>query len=111
MQTTAWISLVYGLLVLMGGIMGHIKAQSLMSLIAGIIFGALLLTSSFLLFKGKLVGRKLALTLVVILDVFFLWRFAKTHNFMPPGMMSLVSLVTTFLLIFCYKKNNLKTQP
>lgn len=109
MQTTAWISLVYGAFVLFGGIMGHVKAHSLMSLVAGIIFGVLLITSSFLSFKGKLLGQKLALVLVIILDVFFMWRFAKTRHFFPPGMMSLISLATTFLLIFFSKKTSPKT--
>lgn len=100
--------LVYGLLVLIGGIMGHYKAASQASLISGLIFGALLLTCAFFLFKEKnRFAAYSALFLTFILDGFFTYRFSLSLKFFPSGMMSLASLLTLILLAYQIRKANL----
>lgn len=94
----------YGIFVLIGGIMGHIKAGSQASLISGIVFGVLLLLSSLAMYKEKRFGYFLAVGLAFFLDAFFTYRFTLTHSFFPSGMMSLASLFVAVLLLFRHKK-------
>ena len=97
MKTTSFIVGAYGLLILIGGIMGHVKAASTASLIMGVIFGILILFSSFGIYRGKLIGQYAALILAFFLDAFFSYRFLQSMKFMPAGLLSLISLA---VLIF-----------
>lgn len=105
MVFSAWITLIFGFLVLIGGIMGHIKAHSRISLISGILFGVLLLLSSLGLFRGMKIGAYGALALTFILLLFFSWRFFGTFKFFPSAFMGILSLVVLILLILNLKKD------
>ena len=96
--------LIFGFLVLVGGIMGHLKAQSRMSLFAGLIFGLLLLLSSLGLFKGMKMGAYGAIALSSLLLCFFGWRYWTTFKIFPPLIMALLSLAVLLLLIINLKK-------
>ena len=86
--------------------MGHYRAGSHASLISGVVFGALLLTCTFFLFKGKnRFAAYSALILTFILDGFFTYRFSLSLKFFPSGMMSLLSLLT--LILLAYQMRNL----
>lgn len=98
MKVTATIVCAYSLLILMGGLIGHIKAASTASLISGIIFGTALLFCAYAIAKGKMLAQYLALTLTLFLDGFFTFRFAKTLHFVPAGMMSLFSLAVLIVI-------------
>lgn len=98
MKKTSSVVLIYGLLILIGGFMGHYKAASTPSLISGIVFGVLLLIASFGIFKKKIWGQWSALILAFVLDAFFTLRFAKTMKFFPSGVMSLISLCMVIIL-------------
>ena len=78
--------------------MGHRFAGSNASLICGIVFGALLLIAAGLMFQKKTIGNWLALFLALLLEGVFTWRFAKTSNFLPSGLLSLMSLVVIILV-------------
>jgi|SRR5579864_4489042 uncharacterized membrane protein (UPF0136 family) len=84
----------YGILILMGGIIGHIKAGSTASLVMGVVFGLLLLLSSGGMFSKKYFTKSVyfALILTLLLDAFFSYRFLATMKFMPSGLLALVSL-------------------
>lgn len=67
--------LAFGLLTIIGGIMGYVKAQSMASLIAGGVLGALLIAAGVLLHgvgTGLLIGKVLGLVVSLLL----LGRFA-----------------------------------
>lgn len=93
-----FIVLIYAILILVGGIVGHIKAGSFASLISGIVFGLLLLGCSIALFAKKKWGPYAALIVTFVLDGFFTFRFLKTHVFMPAGLLSLISLIVLIYL-------------
>lgn len=94
----AVIVLIYAILILVGGIIGHAKAASLASLISGIVFGLLLLGCAIALFAKKRWGVYASLVVTFVLDGFFTYRFLKTHVFMPAGLLSLISLVVLIYL-------------
>jgi uncharacterized membrane protein (UPF0136 family) len=104
MKKISYLVLVYALIVLAGGIIGKIKADSTPSLVSGLISSIFLAFSAFLLFKEKKAGRWVALLLVFILDGFFTYRFLTTHAIMPAGLMSMLSLGMLFALTFDRKK-------
>ena len=90
---------IYGLLVLVGGIMGHVKAASRASLIMGIVFGGLLLFAAVGLYLKKRLALWSTVALLIVLDAFFTYRFTLTHKFFPPGLFSLLTLVVLLLVV------------
>lgn len=96
-----YIVALYGILIFIGGLIGHIKAGSNASLVMGVVFGLLLLLSSGGMFSKKYLkkGVYFALILTLILDAFFTYRFLSTMKFMPPGLLALVSLGVMVSLI------------
>jgi len=98
MKKTTWLVLFYALFILLGGIMGYVQAGSKASLISGLCFGTFLLGASFLLLQKKKAGYWLALSLVLLLEAFFIWRFSKSLHFFPSGFLSLLSLFVIIVL-------------
>jgi uncharacterized membrane protein (UPF0136 family) len=95
-----YIVALYGILMLVGGLIGHAKGSSA-SLVTGVIFGILLLIAAGCMFKKSLYmkGTYFALILTLILDAFFTYRYLTTMKFMPPGLLSLISLGVLLLLV------------
>ena len=110
MKPTGWIVLTYALLVFLGGIFGYIKAGSSASLIMGVIFAVALSTSAFAMFNEKIIGFTMAIATTLLLAAFFLYRFSISFNFMPAGLMSLLSLGVLAILFIKKAKLRLKHQ-
>ena len=85
-------AIAYGILALIGGIMGYAQAQSKMSLISGSISGLLLIVSGVLQLQGQAWGLILATVVTAILILVFVVRLAKTRKFMPAGLMMLLGV-------------------
>jgi len=98
----SFVVLVYALIILGGGVFAFLKVGSLMSLIASLTFGFALLIA-FLGFKRNW-GPYLALILTFILDAFFTQKYLKTLQWMPTGMLSLLSLAILISLALFIKK-------
>lgn len=99
MTNSALTLAIYGFLVLIGGIIGHMQAKSTISLVMGTIFGVMILGASLALYKKKRASIWISLSLVLLLDAFFSYRFFKTLKFMPSGMMMILSLITLIVLV------------
>ncbi len=104
MVAIAWISIIFGLLVLGGGIMGFVKAHSMPSIIMGIVSDLLFNVAALACFRNQRWGAVLSLALAALLALFFLVRFLSSHKWMPAGIMFLLSLSVLALLIFLYLK-------
>ena len=88
---------IYGALMLAGGIFGFVKAGSKTSLIMGIISGILIFTGVGLLGQDYAAGRAvLAFTSFGLTGVFAL-RLVKTRKFMPSGVLLALSMAASFL--------------
>jgi uncharacterized membrane protein (UPF0136 family) len=105
MKSVGIITLFYGLLILLGGVMGHIKAASTASLYTGIVFGLLAILLSFGIFKKSLLSAYFAILLTFILDAFFTYRLLLTMKFMPAGMMAVISTIVLILQASLIKKS------
>lgn len=98
--------IVYGVLMLGGGVMGYAKAGSKMSLYMGAISSVLVFLSVFWMKNNPALGLGAATSTAGILSVVFLMRFLKTKAFMPSGMLLVLSLVVlaVCLMQMCCKK-------
>lgn len=99
MKAASWITLIYGIFIFLGGLMGHIKAGSTVSLVSGAVFGVLLVLASFGMFRDHLLPAYFSLILTLLLDAFFTYRWLLTFQFMPSGLMSVITLGVLIVLL------------
>ena len=84
---------IYIVLLVVGGLIGFLKAKSRVSLIMSVVFAALLcLAAKGIIFQYYVVDILLAALLVV-----FGIRLTKTKKFMPSGLMLILTLVALVL--------------
>ena len=95
--------IVFGLLTIIGGIMGW-RAGSSISLIAGSISGLLLLLAAFLLPNNIAVGLALAAIVSLALALQFVPKFISKSAFMPAGLMSVLSVLGLIMAILAWVK-------
>ena len=107
-QISILISNAYGALLVVGGIMGYMKAHSKISLLTGLISGILVQFACQIGKKKPKEGYLFVSTISLILSVFFCMRFAKTHAFMPSGLMLILSAITLAIvgISFLKEKNS-----
>ncbi|XP_034468377.1 transmembrane protein 14C-like [Hippoglossus hippoglossus] len=85
-----WVGFSYAVLVSVGGVIGFVKAGSVTSLAAGLLFGLLAAVGAYLASQNPknvwlLLGTSGTLTVVMGL------RFINSWKFMPAGLMTLFS--------------------
>jgi uncharacterized membrane protein (UPF0136 family) len=89
----------YGILAIIGGIIGYRKANSKASLISGSVSGVLLLIATFIQILGQAWGLSLASVITGVLVIFFAFRLIKTRKFMPAGLMALLGVVALATMV------------
>jgi len=98
MQTKACLLLVYSLVLIVGGIIGMVKAGSLVSLLMSGGFALLLLICAYLIWKNVAYAYPASVIILTVLLLFFAQRFFTTYK-TPPGAMMIVTAVTMWYLI------------
>jgi uncharacterized membrane protein (UPF0136 family) len=98
-QIATWSILIYALVVLLGGVMGYLKAKSQVSLLAGVGSGVALLVAWFVCRQIPPAGLGIATLIGLILFVVFVMRFSRTRAFMPAGLMMVFSLAATVVFL------------
>lgn len=96
---------IFAVLTITGGIIGYVSKGSVPSVIAGSISGALLLAAALLLpthTKGALI---IALLVSLLLAAQFVPKFCRGRQFMPAGMMSILSLLGIIAAIATWIRN------
>jgi len=91
--------IIFGLLTITGGIVGYVKAGSVISIVAGSISGLLLVAAAFLLPDHQAAGLIVALVISVLLTGQFVPKFFSTHKVMPAGLMSVLSVLGIVVVI------------
>jgi len=99
--------LLFGLLVLGSGIIGYTTAGSMASLTAGSAFGFGLLASGLGVLRRKELGFVFAPVLTVLVTAFFGYRSTRIGEFIPSGLVAVLSLVTLFLYFLPRGKKDL----
>ena len=91
-ETILWI---YIVLLMIGGLIGFLKAKSKISLITSFVFSVVLAICA--LDKLRI---EVAWGVLSFLALFFLLRFLKNKKFMPGGMMTLLTIVTIIAVVW-----------
>lgn len=92
-------AIAYGVLAIVGGIIGYVQAQSKVSLISGSVSGLLLIVAGVMQLQGQRAGLILATVITSVLVIVFAIRLIKTRKFMPAGLMSLLGIVSLGLMV------------
>jgi len=95
----AYIILVFGMLLLVGGLFGYMKAHSMVSLASGISFFTAFLISGIALLKNKVGGAYFAFLSSVAVFCLFLVRFILSQKFFPAGAILFLSLPVMYFSI------------
>ena len=91
-ETILWI---YIVLLVIGGLIGFLKAKSKMSLITSVVFGAVLALCALDIWVIEVAWGVLS-----FLALFFVMKFMKCKKFMPSGMMALLTIVTIIAVVW-----------
>src|SRR5205814_298212 len=97
----------FAVLTIIGGCIGYAKADSVISMIAGLITGFLLLAAGWLVLQGPLgrnIGFPIALAVSVLLAARFVPQLIRTGKIMPAGMMSILSVIGIVVAIVAWLK-------
>lgn len=89
----------YGILAIVGGIIGYIQATSKVSLLSGSISGLLLILAAYFQLQGQTWGLILAVLVTAVLVVVFAFRLVKTRKFMPAGLMTILGLLALAVMV------------
>ncbi len=100
MKIRGYLVILYGILLVVGGFMGYLKAGSIYSAVAGGITGIISIILGVGMLKECVKSLLFARILTGALSAFFLYRFLLTYAFMPAGMMCIISLIL-FIGLVC----------
>ncbi|XP_077468988.1 transmembrane protein 14A [Stigmatopora argus] len=93
-----WIGYGYAAAILLGGYMGYKRKGSVMSLMAGLVFGGLSFYGAYNI-SNKPADIKVLLFASGLLSVVMGTRYKKSGKLMPAGMMTILSLLMVFRLL------------
>jgi len=97
--------IVLGILTLVGGVMGYVKAHSAPSLIAGILCGLLLFLAAFMMSTSLNGSLILGLLVSISLAGKFVPDSLHKRAFFPGGLMAVLSMLSiTLTLLSWYKR-------
>ena len=91
-ETILWI---YIVLLVIGGLIGFLKAKSKISLLTSVAFAIVLGICAM-----DVLPIEVSWGILSFLALFFLIRFLKTKKFMPGGMMTLLTFVTIIAVVW-----------
>ncbi|KAJ2841745.1 Transmembrane protein 14C, partial [Coemansia erecta] len=80
------VGLSFGILIVVGGVMGFLKSNSTASLISGLVFGALITVTTQYAATHAQGFSLLPATVCLVLGLIMGSRFLESKKFMPAGM-------------------------
>jgi len=96
--------IIFGLLTIVGGVIGYVKASSTASIIAGGISGIALIAAAFLLPGNPPLGLIIAGVVSVLLAGRFIPHFMRSGKIMPDALMAALSLIGVIMAIVAWIK-------
>lgn len=92
-------AIAYGILAIVGGIIGYVQAKSKASLISGSISGSLLVFAGVMQLQRQSWAQFLAIAVTLVLVIVFTTRLAKTRKFMPAGLMTALGVAALIVML------------
>ena len=89
----------YGVLLIAGGIIGKLRADSTPSLVAGSLCGLASFYALWLTFTNPILGLLIGTMLSLLLIGIFASRTFRTRKLMPSGLVLIVSIVMAIVLV------------
>jgi uncharacterized membrane protein (UPF0136 family) len=96
--------IIFGLLTIVGGVIGYVKAGSTASIMAGAISGIALIVAAYLLPGNVALGLIMAGVVSVALAGKFIPAFMRTGKVMPAGLMAVLSVIGVVTAIVAWIK-------
>ena len=99
-ETARWALIVYGALMIIGGILGYVLPEkpSKISLISGAAIGILAIAASFIARSEVLPGLAMGLVVAAVSALMLFPRWREKRKFMPMGMLVVVSIAMAVVL-------------
>jgi len=101
---------VYGVLMIVGGVMGKVKGNSSASLVAGGLTGLVSLVGFWKSLHDPMLGFMIGAMVGLLLTGIFISRFARSRKFMPAGLILVLSLIVGLLCMMARKEIEAKMQ-
>ncbi|HIK30698.1 MAG TPA: hypothetical protein IGS17_16595 [Oscillatoriales cyanobacterium M59_W2019_021] len=92
-------AIAYGVLAIVGGMIGYRQAKSHVSLISGVGSGVLLILGGVLQLWGQTWGLWLSAIVTLVLIAVFAMRLAKTRKVMPAGLMLISGTIALAIIL------------
>ena len=99
MKQSSLIEFIYGIFLIIGGVMGFKYAGSYPSLIAGVICGMIIILCAILMNKGKKYALYIGFALTSLLTIFFGYRFSVHLGFHAIASTLFSAIVAILLLV------------
>ncbi len=90
----------FGFFCIIGGVIGFSKAKSSASLIAGIVFGVVLLSFAWAMGRGAQWAAIGSVLVSILLGIRFFGTWLKKRRLMPDLLMILLSLATISIILY-----------
>jgi uncharacterized membrane protein (UPF0136 family) len=92
---------IYAVLLIVGGVIGFVKAKSLPSLIAGVVSGLIaLICVGLSATDNEAIGYSLGLALAIMLFLFFGTRALSSRKFIPAGLLAVSSVLVIAVMVW-----------
>ena len=103
MKTTAYVSLIYGLVIILSGIMAFRFENSFISFFVEIGAGIIILGNVFFMIKEKTLSFYVLLILSFLLAIFYGYNFYKSYQFFPGLLTAISFFVFVYELLKIFK--------
>ena len=96
--------IIFGVITLLGGIIGYIKAKSRVSLISGIVCAAGLVTAALLIQTSLTIALVIGLLVSITLAGKFVPDFIHKKALFPGGIMALLSIASIVITLLALNR-------
>jgi uncharacterized membrane protein (UPF0136 family) len=96
--------IIFGILTIVGGVIGYVKAGSTASIVAGAISGIALIVAAYLLPGNVAAGLIIAGVVSLLLAGRFIPAFMRTGKIMPDALMAILSAIGIVMAIVAWIK-------